>query len=208
MEAAQKPLELARPRSRDHPRSGERVEETAFTSLGSECATCGGSGWIRVEGGDSPRYRHCECIKARIIHERLSETPQRFRQATFENYRPRSPGQGRALSFMRENPEVSYFLWGPYDSGKTHLLHAQYRQMALAGVSCNLRTTDDLPGSSRSRTEGSSPQVTASPSTRFGCTSTCRSHRSEASCATCGLFRSTTSRHFRNSIGLKRRLGI
>ncbi len=45
---------------------------------------------------------------------------------------------------MRENPEVSYFLWGGYESGKTHLLYAQYRQLALAGVPCNVRTADEL----------------------------------------------------------------
>jgi DNA replication protein DnaC len=45
---------------------------------------------------------------------------------------------------MRENPEASYLLWGPYDSGKTHLLYAQYRQLALAGVPCNVRTADEL----------------------------------------------------------------
>ena len=45
---------------------------------------------------------------------------------------------------MRENPEGSYFLHGPYDCGKTHLLYAQYRRLALAGIPCSARTTVDL----------------------------------------------------------------
>ncbi len=144
MEMAQSSLELVRTNPRDRPRSAARAAESAFTSPGSECAACGGSGWIRVEGGESARYRQCECVKARIIRERLREIPERFREATFENYYPRTPVQERALILMRENPGASYFLWGPYDAGKTHLLHAQYRHLATAGAPCNVRTIDDL----------------------------------------------------------------
>jgi DNA replication protein DnaC len=78
------------------------------------------------------------------MRDRLIEIPERFREATFENYSPRNQSQERALSLMREDPEDSYFLFGPYDCGKTHLLHAQYRRLALAGVPCNVRTTVDL----------------------------------------------------------------
>ncbi len=144
MEMAQSSLELVRTDLRDRPRSAGRAAENAFTSPGSECAACGGSGWIRVVGGESAKYRQCECVKARIIRERLREIPERFCEATFENYYPRNPGEETALSPIRENPEASYFLWGPYDSGKTHLLHAQYRQLVLTGVPCNVRATDDL----------------------------------------------------------------
>ena len=45
---------------------------------------------------------------------------------------------------MQGNPEGSYFLHGPYGCGKTHLLHAQYRRLVLAGVPCHVRTTVEL----------------------------------------------------------------
>ncbi len=79
-----------------------------------------------------------------MIRERLSEIPERFREATFESYFPRSPSQERAHDFIRENPEGSYLLHGPYDSGKTHLLFAQYRRLALSGIPCSARTTVEL----------------------------------------------------------------
>ena len=97
-----------------------------------------------MQTADSMGYRKCECVSTRVIRERLAEIPERFRQATFESYCPRTPGQERALNLMRENPAGSFFLHGPYDSGKTHLLYAQYRCLALAGVPCNARTTVDL----------------------------------------------------------------
>lgn len=79
-----------------------------------------------------------------MTHDRLAEIPERFRTSTFENYHPRNSRQEKAHSLMREDPEGSYFLHGPYDCGKTHLLHAQYRSRVLAGVACNVRTTVDL----------------------------------------------------------------
>ena len=72
------------------------------------------------------------------------EIPERFRESTFESYHPKNLKQEKAHGLMREDPEGSYFLHGPYDCGKTHLLHAQYRTLVLAGVACNVRTTVDL----------------------------------------------------------------
>ena len=72
------------------------------------------------------------------------EIPERFRDCTFENYHPRNSTQLRAHSQMKDAPESSYFLHGPYGSGKTHLLLAQYRTLVLAGIPCDLRTTAQL----------------------------------------------------------------
>ena len=144
MELAQNSLELVQPNPRDRPRNAARAEGSAFTSPSSECAACGGAGWIRVEAGKSTGYRKCECRSAQVIRERLSEIPERFREATFESYFPRTPSQERVHRVIKENPEGSYFLHGPYDSGKTHLLYAQYRRLALAGIPCSARTTVEL----------------------------------------------------------------
>jgi DNA replication protein DnaC len=105
---------------------------------------CGGTGWLRIEAGDSTRCKRCDCIKIRAIRERLAAIPERFRNCTFENYHPKNPNQARAHDLMQTNPEGSYFLHGPYGCGKTHLLYAQNRGLVLAGVPCNVRTSTEL----------------------------------------------------------------
>ena len=92
-----------------------------------------------------PSYvKRCDCIRQRLIREKLMEIPERFRACTFESYHPKDFKQERAHSQMKNAPEGSYFLCGPYGSGKTHLLHAQYRTRVLAGIACDLRTTVQL----------------------------------------------------------------
>jgi chromosomal replication initiation ATPase DnaA len=44
-----------------------------------------------------------------------------------------------------QDPGGSWYLTGPYGSGKTHLLYAQYRELVTAGqVRCQVRTTREL----------------------------------------------------------------
>jgi DNA replication protein DnaC len=77
--------------------------------------------------------------------ERLSAIPDRFKDSTFESYRPRNHRQEKAFFLMRGEPAGSWYLTGSYGSGKTHLLYAQYRQVALDGkIRCHVRTTRDL----------------------------------------------------------------
>jgi DNA replication protein DnaC len=84
-------------------------------------------------------------VKAKVRAARLSAIPERFRDSTFESYRPRSPKQERALSLISGHPSGSFYLTGSYGSGKTHLLYAQYREMVLAGKTrCHVRTTREL----------------------------------------------------------------
>jgi DNA replication protein DnaC len=87
----------------------------------------------------------CECAIAKKRVQRLSAIPDRFRDSTFESYRPRNHRQEKAFFLMRGEPAGSWYLTGSYGSGKTHLLYAQYRQVALDGkIRCHVRTTRDL----------------------------------------------------------------
>ena len=79
-----------------------------------------------------------------MIREKLREIPERFRNCSFDSYHPKNSAQQKAYSQLEGFPEGSYFLCGAYGSGKTHLLHAQYRTFVLAGISCDLRTTAQL----------------------------------------------------------------
>lgn len=126
---------------------GERAEATRFTSPANEpvCSLCGGTGWRRAGDKDSVWYRRCECVKARIIAARLQTIPALFRGATFESYLARNSKQEQAAALMKSRPEGSWYLTGPYGSGKTHLLYAQYHEMAVAGrTRCHVRTTREL----------------------------------------------------------------
>ena len=128
-----------------HP--GKPPEATRFTGPGSEplCALCGGTGWRRAENEEFIGLKRCICVKAKIRAARLSVIPERFRESTFESYRPRNPMQERALALIRKNPDGGWYLTGGYGSGKTHLLYAQYREMATDGkVCCHVRTTREL----------------------------------------------------------------
>ena len=125
---------------------GERVEAMRFTSLASEpiCSLCGGTGWQRA-GKEDSRYRRCECVKARFIAERLAAIPALFREANIQSYQARSPQQERAIALMKGLPNGSFYMSGPYGSGKTHLFYAQYREIASAGKTlCHVRTTREL----------------------------------------------------------------
>ena len=76
---------------------------------------------------------------------RLSLIPERFRDSSFESFKPRDPKQQRALSLMRKDPERQLVSDRRYGNGKTHLLYAQYRELVTAGqVRCHVRTTREL----------------------------------------------------------------
>jgi DNA replication protein DnaC len=96
-----------------------------------------------VEG----RVRECECKKRRIaqgrIREILKNWPE-YKDAQLETFKPRSVRQQNAIRAIRENPTGSYFLGGYYQQGKTHLLVAQYRWMADAGMRCILLSAQEL----------------------------------------------------------------
>jgi DNA replication protein DnaC len=71
--------------------------------------------------------------------------PALFRGASFQTYQARNPQQERAVALMRDFPEGSWYMTGPYGSGKTHLFYAQYRELAGAGkILCHVRTTREL----------------------------------------------------------------
>ena len=58
--------------------------------------------------------------------------------------KPINVGQHNAMVRIRENPQGSYFLCGAFSRGKTYLLVAQFRRLALEGRKCILRSGRDL----------------------------------------------------------------
>jgi DNA replication protein DnaC len=71
--------------------------------------------------------------------------PERFRESSFESYRPRNQRQEKALATLSGQVAGSWYLTGSYGSGKTHLLYAQFRAMVHEGkIRCHVRTTREL----------------------------------------------------------------
>jgi len=124
---------------------GEQVEASRFTFPASEsvCSLCEGTGWRRA--GNDNGFRRCGCVKARLAGGRLAAIPERFREASFESYRARNERQERAVALVKAAPEGSWYMTGDYATGKTHLLYAQYRELAMAGRTlCHVRTSREL----------------------------------------------------------------
>lgn len=109
------------------------------------CAPCRDTGWIRAPGAAA--VARCDCAKRRIADERIREVLQdwpAYVEADLERMQPQSLYQGEALKILRANPSGSFALHGDFSSGKTHLLVAQYRHVALAGEPCALRSSKQL----------------------------------------------------------------
>jgi DNA replication protein DnaC len=91
--------------------------------------------------------RRCQCQERRIATARirtiLADWPE-YAEADLESFNPKNLRQTDALEKLRSNPGGSYFLTGIYACGKTHLLVAQYRALALRGDYCLLRSGKQL----------------------------------------------------------------
>lgn len=83
-------------------------------------------------------------MRRRKIERHLGELPERFKAASFQNYRPVDSNQELALAAMRDSPSKSFFLWGDYARGKTHLATAQYRELVQSSQSCLWRSMGEL----------------------------------------------------------------
>jgi DNA replication protein DnaC len=76
------------------------------------------------------------------------QIPRLFAGSDFNNYIPVNENQKQALAALTGDAAYcSYYIYGDYGSGKTHLLYSQFRKMALdfnLGVKCFIRSTKDL----------------------------------------------------------------
>lgn len=105
-----------------------------------QCELCRDTGHISIEAG----VVRCECQKQRIIAKKLSSIPARFRTASFANYQPIDGKQTRAKERMSAEFTKSYYISGPYGTGKTHLATAQYIQLVRIEQPCMFLTMGEL----------------------------------------------------------------
>jgi DNA replication protein DnaC len=96
----------------------------------AECASCGGTGWVRQEVDGYPAARPCpQCRLSRRTARRLeaANIPPRYADRGFDLYSTHNPSQEAALKkavdYVEAWPRVDRgLLWaGPCGVGKTHL---------------------------------------------------------------------------------------
>jgi DNA replication protein DnaC len=68
-------------------------------------------------------------MRRKIIQQKLSEIPERFRESGFANYVPIEAKQEAALAKLSGDFTRSFYLFGDYARGKTHLATAQYKRL-------------------------------------------------------------------------------
>jgi DNA replication protein DnaC len=110
-----------------------------------ECPQCRDSGWRWIDLPGSAGMRQCECVAESARARYLALIPERFKDCSFDPFKPRDLRQERAVSLMQKDAGGSWYLTGAYGNGKTHLLYAQYREIVISGkVRCHARTIRDL----------------------------------------------------------------
>jgi DNA replication protein DnaC len=108
-------------------RTGEWVAEIPSIGLCNEheCPYCRDIGWRWIDLPGSAGMKQCDCLVDKARARYLAVIPERFKNSSFESFKPRHAGQQRALSLLQKDPGGSWYLAGAYGNGKTHLLYAQ-----------------------------------------------------------------------------------
>lgn len=118
-----------------------------------QCPHCGGTGWKQVVRDGVEAVERCPCLQGARQEALLERAriPERFREASFDNFFPPSPRENpianealtrvmlTAKAFAREYPSSTksgLMLQGPTGVGKTHLATAVLKELIARGFEC------------------------------------------------------------------------
>ncbi len=99
-----------------------------FLDYDPDCPECR-DGWIRK----GERVGRCLCGKKKDTYRRIIELNKiypiadRLREKSFENFKPKTDSQKQAMELMQSGKAC--YLFGPWGSGKTHLLSATMNKL-------------------------------------------------------------------------------
>jgi DNA replication protein DnaC len=122
-------------------RAGDWAQARLKTKL-EDCVDCQGSGLLRKQVEENGRTYDVSApcprmkLQARVGRFNDARLPAVHAQATFDAYKPSNSEQHRALQVAREfafryPARRGYVLSGPVGTGKTHLLAATLKHLAL-----------------------------------------------------------------------------
>jgi len=102
------------------------------------CPQCQGTGWVVVEKEGRSMARRCRCFYQNRSRALLNQAnlPSRYRDCSFDNYKPLNKSQENALKLSRKFvdtypvQDVGLLFQGPCGVGKTHLAVAIINQLA------------------------------------------------------------------------------
>ncbi len=156
------------------------VESEADLNMPDECAKCGGTGHLLVEGEKGRYVRACVCVEEKKIKRSLDRAhiPQRYQVCSLENYRLNFAGSNKSLvlahlyasnyvkRFPGETGTTGIMLVGSIGVGKTHLAAAMLKALILergaSGLFCDYRELlKTLQQSYSQRGDGSEAEILA-----------------------------------------------
>lgn len=107
------------------------------------CA-CNGTGWKPVIVDGVSGVTSCECRIQKINDRWQKQIDPRFINADLETVVPINASQEIIIPQMRANAAGNFFLFGPRDRGKTHLLASQFAYLSKRQTACYFRTAAQL----------------------------------------------------------------
>lgn len=111
-------------------------------TMDNKCEKCFDTpGWIIEKKDGISRAKRCTCFYKNIKNIVLGE---RYKNCLLSTYKPQNKTQAKIMKAIKANPKGSYFLFGDYRSGKTHLMASQFASLLIEEKLANARWVEEV----------------------------------------------------------------